>query len=476
MCVTGYVTDSTYADTFFRELSPAWLNYVAALHGAKPRPLDETFRYLELGCGFGTTCALNAAAFPGASFDACDFNAAHVHGGVAFAARLGLRNITFHETAFHQLLESNLEPYHFIVMHGVHSWVDSSTRQVLRRLVDRLLVPGGVLYVSYNALPGWSAELSLRRLLVELAASEAGPAAQRAAIAAERIAALRSAGLRYFTANPAAAAAVDAYARGEGEYLAHEFMNEAWEPSYAIDVADEFGAIGLEFAGSATLTNNHLPLMVDAATATAIAELPTLRQRHLVTDFAINQRFRRDVFVRAAASPRPEYFDHSVIGCATDVEDIGPTARVPRGEIRFQEAFVRDVRALFAHRSWPFAQAVAELHQVAVTNLAGRDQDRTAVARNLVFMVASGALSPFATSGMADATPPTRLASLAVERALTGEAVRSRRLLPSTVHGNAVAIDEETATSLAKWNRGEDVPEAFVRRRLPTLARLGIVV
>jgi SAM-dependent methyltransferase len=188
VCVTGYVTDSTYADTFFRELSPAWLNYVAALHGAKPQRLDEAFRYLELGCGFGTTCVLNAAAFPGASFDACDFNAAHVDGGVAFAARLGLRNITFHETAFHQLLESNLEPYHFIVMHGVHSWVDSSTRQVLRRLVDRLLVPGGVLYVSYNALPGWSAELSLRRLLVELATSEAGPAAQRAAIAAERMA------------------------------------------------------------------------------------------------------------------------------------------------------------------------------------------------------------------------------------------------------------------------------------------------
>jgi hypothetical protein len=49
----GYVTDTTYADTFFRELSPAWLNYVAALNGVSPRPLDASFRYLELGCGFG---------------------------------------------------------------------------------------------------------------------------------------------------------------------------------------------------------------------------------------------------------------------------------------------------------------------------------------------------------------------------------------------------------------------------------------
>jgi SAM-dependent methyltransferase len=474
--LTGYVTDSPYADTWFRELSPAWLNYVVALNGARPQPLDGPFRYLELGCGFGTSCVLNAAAFPRGWFDACDFNPAHVQAGRSYAARLELGNIGFHETPFQELLATDLEPYQFIVMHGVHSWVDAATRQVLRELVDRLLVPGGLLYVSYNALPGWSAELSLRRLLVELAAGEAGTAAQRAAIAAARIASLRRAGLRYFTANPGAASAADAYARGDGEYLAHEFMNDAWEPSFSVDVADEFGAIGLEFAGSATLPNNHLALVVDTATASAVAEVPTLRQQHLVTDFAVNQRFRRDVFVRGAgSSPRRDYFDQAVIGCATDVDDIRSTVQVPRGEIHFQEPFVRDVRALFARGSWPFAHAVAELHAAGVSTRAGRDQDRAAVARNLVFMVASGVLAPFAEAAGAAAAPPMRLASATVERALAGKAVRSRRLIPSAVHGNAIAIDEGTATSLAKWSRGEQVPEAFVLRRLPTLARLGIV-
>ncbi len=61
--VSGYVTDTTYANTFFRELSPAWLNYVAALHGVAPRPIDATFSYLELGCGFGTSSVINAAAY-----------------------------------------------------------------------------------------------------------------------------------------------------------------------------------------------------------------------------------------------------------------------------------------------------------------------------------------------------------------------------------------------------------------------------
>lgn len=37
----GYVTDTTYEDTFFRELSPVWLHYVAMPHGVGVRSLDQ---------------------------------------------------------------------------------------------------------------------------------------------------------------------------------------------------------------------------------------------------------------------------------------------------------------------------------------------------------------------------------------------------------------------------------------------------
>ena len=35
----GYITDQLYTDGFYRELSPAWMNYVAALNGCHPRPI-----------------------------------------------------------------------------------------------------------------------------------------------------------------------------------------------------------------------------------------------------------------------------------------------------------------------------------------------------------------------------------------------------------------------------------------------------
>lgn len=468
--MTGYVTDTTYADTFFRELSPAWINYVAAVNGAPPIPLSAPFRYLELGCGFGTSSVVNAAAFAQASFDACDFNRSHIRGGVAYAAQLGVSNITFHSTPFERLREADLQPYDFIVMHGVYSWVDADTRQVLRDLVERLLRPGGLLYVSYNALPGWSAELALRKLLVTLVQAESrNNAADRAAYGVERMIELRDAGARYFTANPAAAAALDAYKRGEGNYLAHEFMNDAWEPFYADDVAGEFSRMGLALVGNATLSHNHLPLMVDGTLASAIGDLPNVYQQQVVADFAVNQRFRRDVFIRAIdEEPRPEYFDRTPIGCVTDIEELGPTIRVPRGDIRFQDAFIHDVRALFAQGSWSFSDAVSQL--------TAPEQDWVAIARNLLFLVAGGALAPFAGVKAVTATRPTRLANPTIERAVHGELHGGGRpVIPSPVYGNGVELDLETLEALRQWSRGELVTDAFQARQLPRLARLGIV-
>lgn len=175
----GYVTDTIYADRFFRELSPAWLNYVAALCGASPRNLDRSFTYLDLGCGLGSSTIVNAGAFPAGEFHACDFNPAHIEGGQRHAGALGISNIQFHESSFQDLLlQQQLPAFDFIVLHGVYSWVGAEARQAIRRIIDETVKPGGLVYLSYNCLPGWSIEAPLRKLLVELAATEGGGSPQ----------------------------------------------------------------------------------------------------------------------------------------------------------------------------------------------------------------------------------------------------------------------------------------------------------
>jgi hypothetical protein len=330
----GYVLDARYPDTFFQELSPVWLNYVSAVNGVPARPLDAPFTYLELGAGFGHSTVVNAGAFARGEFHACDFNPQHIEGGRRYASALGLRNIEFHEASFEQLLGQDLPPFDFIVLHGVYSWVDGRARDAIQRIIREKLADGGLVYVSYNCMPGWASELPVRRLLVELASAAPGDSAEKMRRAVEQLTAMSGRGLRYFDANDEATRAIESYGRVPPNYLAHEFFNETWQPFYCVDVMDDMARAGASYLGSATLADNHPLLLVEDATIAALKNLSP-RQQHLALDFAVNRRFRRDVFIRGtaprSAAEATRALDEVIIGSVNDPRELGTTIKVPRG-------------------------------------------------------------------------------------------------------------------------------------------------
>jgi hypothetical protein len=465
MAGTGeYVLDSPYADRYFRELSPAWLNYVAALNGIAPPPLDAPFSYLELGSGLGTSIAVHAGAFPNATFHGVDLNAAHIDSGREHAAGLGATNVLFHQSSFEDVAALRLPMFDFIVLHGVYSWVGASARAALRRIARDSLKQGGLVYVSYNCLPGWAAEAPLRKLLIELTGTASGDSAQRVTSAVQALKQLSDGKLRFFTANPAAANAIDAYERSSGNYLAHEFLNDAWEPFYSIDVADEMADAGVRYAGSATLADNHPVLMLDAPAVRAVASLATARQQQLAIDFAVNQRFRRDVFVSATApqEDHARHLDAQPIGSLAEPESLPAKARVPRGEIGFQEPFIRDVRALLAGGSMTFGDAVA--------SLAASGSDRDEIRRNLTFLLAAGTLVPCARAWQVElgAGMLTPVAERALARAIArGEP----QYVPSSVLGGGLLVQPDEARAMQQWASSGAAAPPSAR----TFARLGLL-
>ena len=471
MAAHGYVTDTSYTDQFFRELSPAWLNYAAAVNGAATRPLDGAFVYLELGCGFGASTVVNAGAFPQGEFHGCDIIPAHVEGARRHAAALGVANVTFHEADFDQLLSRRWPPCDFIVLHGVYSWVDADARAAVRRVIEALLKAGGIAYVSYNCLPGWASEAPLRKLLVELSTTASGDTAQRTAKALAALTAFSHARPRYFKANPSALTAVEAYHKRDTQYIVHEFMNAAWQPFYSVDVADELADVGLRYVGSATLAENHPALVLDAESAQAVAALETERQRQLAADFATNRRFRRDVFVRGddgSSRARPEAVFATVIGSARAPSAIPTKAAVPRGEIAFHDGFIRDVRALMARGSLTIADAVA--------SLSGRGGDADEIARNLIFLVAAGVLIPFAKARTVDdGGSRAARATPMLERAIAYAIDEGRGCsVPSDVMGNGFPLEPGDARAVRDVLAGGRLNEQ-TRELIATLTRLGLV-
>lgn len=365
---TEMIMPSTYPLTYQRETAPSWLRHAAALGGAVAPDPAAPFRYLELGCGRGYSALIHAASHPAGEFHAYDRDDAAIAQGKAMAARAGIVNINFHAASFAEIAAS--APFDFIVAHGVYSWVAEEARATVRALLRDRLAAGGLAYVSYNCLPGWAAELPLRRMLSELSGNGVAAGAR----ALER---LRAAGFAYFTQNPAADRAVAAWAEQPEAYLAHEYLAEAWEPMWSADVHEAMA--GLDFVASATLRDNHEALLVDAAAAEAVAALPSARLKLLAMDFATNRGFRRDVFGKDAA--RGATLRELPVAFAAEIPE---SILVPRGRVHFGAAFVSELRKLAVRGPARFGDLVIAL--------GGTE----AAARNLMWLVAAGALSPAA--------------------------------------------------------------------------------
>lgn len=292
----GYVVDVPYVGGFYRQLAPTILGGVAVCNGFVPTPCVEPFSYLELGCGLGDTLLTLAAANPHGRFTGVDINAVHTQAMHQRVERVGLENVRVHESGFGGLPQ-DLPPQQFIALHGVFSWVADHVREQILEIARTLLAPGGLLLVSYNALPGWAPLLPMRQLIRELAEGAAGDSCQRVQAAMGLAREMRAAGAPFIAHNPQAETMLDDFGSQDPAYLAHEFLNENWTALHFADVAKRFASVGLDYVGALPLVNN-LPLFWPGGNL--LRFLPRGDRVAVETrcDTLMNQSFRWDIYAR----------------------------------------------------------------------------------------------------------------------------------------------------------------------------------
>lgn len=357
----GYVSDIEYLPGFYREQSPAHLTLACLISGiAPPAPTAGGFDYCELGCGQGTTANLLAAGDPASRFHAADFHPAHIARARDFAAAAGLTNIAFHEASFEELADGHgpeLPAFDMVTLHGVYSWISAENRAAIVRFLARRLKPGGVVYVSYNAQPGWTAMQPLQRLLYEYSTLVHDRSDRQVKQALDFAEALHKAGAKVL-----GDAALFAKLRGETKaqgsadqtvYLAHEYLNGNWHPLYHADVAREMGAAKLTFAASATLFENYpdLSLTPDQRRILDTIGVPSLRETF--KDYCVGRPFRRDLFVRGARRITAAQRD-------ARLRDIGLALTIPRAEAKSKITVPLGEATLEPRHYEPIFDALAE--------------------------------------------------------------------------------------------------------------------
>ena len=308
----GYVIDVPYTAGFYRELSPTYLHLLAVLLGIQPpAAVDGAFSYCELGCGRGLGPLLMAAANPLGRFYAYDFNEAQIAPTRAFAERSGLGNVHFGSDSFASLAAGGAgsapAAFDLIVLHGVWSWVGAESRRHLLHYLRDRLKPGGMVYVSYNCMPGWASFTPVRRLMRELVIRRRGRTDESALAAREFIDQLAAKGARYFSADASIGGYLVQLGERDGSYLAHEYVNEHWDAFYHLDILGELAQAQLGYIGSATVSDNIGGLSASPEIAAMFAGAdPGMAET--IRDFTVNRRFRRDLFAREPERLSPAQF------------------------------------------------------------------------------------------------------------------------------------------------------------------------
>lgn len=163
MTHTSY-DEMPYATLAQRSTDPNRLAAIGRLHGVEV-PSPEQAVILEIGCGTGANLLHIAERFPGSRCVGIDLSERHIVEGRKIASAAGIRNI---ELRCGDLQNEVVEEraFDYVICHGVYSWVPPHVQQQLLHTLSAAVSECGLVYLSYNVLPGWRQRGAIRDIMM----------------------------------------------------------------------------------------------------------------------------------------------------------------------------------------------------------------------------------------------------------------------------------------------------------------------
>ncbi len=296
---SGYIADIDYTYGYYQELNPLRVK-LAFLNAGLTSP--ETGSACELGFGQGISANFHAAASV-TQWYGTDFNPSQAGFGQELAAISGSGAKLYDEAFADFANRPELADFDYIGLHGIWSWISDQNRAVIVDFIRRKLKVGGVLYISYNTLPGWAAFAPMRHLMTqhaEVIGAEGHGIVSRVDGAIAFTEKLLTTNLAYVRANPQIADRIKKITEQNRNYLAHEYFNRDWHPMHFATMAEWLEPAKLSYACSAHYLDHIDALNLTVEQQNFLKEIPDSMFRESVRDFMVNQQFRRDYWVKGA--------------------------------------------------------------------------------------------------------------------------------------------------------------------------------
>lgn len=462
----GYVAEIEYTYGYYAELNPERIKLAFTANGLVFPRIGTA---CELGFGQGLSNNIHAAA-SNVSWWGTDFNSSQAGFAQELSAVSGAK---LYDCSFADFCSrSDLPNFDYIALHGIWSWISDENRRVIADFVRRKLKVGGVLYISYNALPGWSTAAPLRHLMTQhktkMSANGVGIAKQIDE-ALEFTGRLLAGNPLWGSANPQIAEHFKTVKPQNRHYLAHEYFNKDWHPMYFADMAEHLEAAKLNFAASA-----HYSDFVDAINLTAenqarLNEIPDPNFRQSIRDYMVNQQFRKDYWVkgprRLNAVERSEALRSQGVVLIAPRTDVKLKAKGALGEAKMAENVYNPILDLLADHQ---VRTLGQIEQ----SLQGQGVLLPQIEQAILILIGEGYVAPVQAASVIAASIEK---AQALNRVLFDKARGSKDInyLASPVTGGGLAIGRFHQLFLLAKSQGHKTPEDWAKFTWVILAGQG---
>jgi methyltransferase-like protein/SAM-dependent methyltransferase len=278
---------------------PVRLATIGKLFGLNPISPDRA-RILELGCADGSNLLPLAQSYPSTQFVGVDASSSQIEAGRKIADGAGLGNVTLQQEEIGAFAPVG-DKFDYIIVHDRFSRVSAAEREKILSICREALSEHGIVYISYNAFPGWHMRGALREM-VRFHVRQFPDVAQRVAQARALVKFLAESvptennpyGLFLKNELEIAKNASDSYVR-------HELLEDNNQPFYFHEFAELAGKSGLQYLGetefSSMLATNYPPSVQEALARVGT----TVVAMEQYMDFLRNRAFRQSLLVRQDA-------------------------------------------------------------------------------------------------------------------------------------------------------------------------------
>jgi SAM-dependent methyltransferase len=293
----GYMADIGYTYGYYNELNPLKIR-LALLNQGLVCP--QIMTACELGFGQGVSINIHAAAGT-IKWYGTDFTPSQAGFAQELASASGSDAKIYDDSFLDFANRTDLPDFDFIAMHGIWSWISDENRNVIVEFIRKKLKVGGVLYISYNTLPGWAAFAPIRQLLNEHAEAmgvNGDGIIRKIDGAINFVDDLLKTKPAYSRANPLVNDRMDKLKSNNRNYLAHEYFNRDWEPMHFSKVTNRLEMAKINYACSANYLDAVDAINLKPDQQAMLNGIKDATFKQSVRDFMVNQHFRKDYWIK----------------------------------------------------------------------------------------------------------------------------------------------------------------------------------